>query len=138
MHIAGVINEIRQHVLDGSTLVVFSAGTVLCGQDILTTNDINYCGCTTFAGQGLLPFNINVHCLPDEAQEVQERDYRLWEYQQFHDTSVLALEEEVYIRVTGNRFEVLRGTCWWFTKGKLKAKFKHEVKPLGVQHMEQL
>jgi dipeptidase E len=138
LHTAGVINDIRQHVLDGLPLVAFSAGTVLCGQDILTTNDINCCNCTTFASLGLIPFNINVHYPSEDGEERQERDYHLWEYQQFHNTPVLALEDEVYIRVTGNRFEVVRGTCWWFAKGKLKANFNHELKPLGVQHMEQL
>lgn len=116
LHQIGIVAELRQRILDGLPLVTFSAGTVFCGQDILTTNDINCCGCTQFNGLKLLPFNLNVHYpdTPGEAQ--QERDERLEEYQAFHNIPVLALEDGAYLQITEQRLEV-HGCAWEFTPG---------------------
>jgi len=116
LHQIGIVAELRQRILDGLPLVTFSAGTVFCGQDILTTNDINCCGCTQFDGLKLVPYNFNVHypTLPGEAQ--QDRDERLEEYQFFHDLPILALEDGACIRVTENGLQV-HGEVWEFNHG---------------------
>ena len=116
LHQIGLVDELRRRILDGLPLVTFSAGTVLCGQDILTTNDINCCGCTRFDGLKLLPYNLNVHypLQPGEAQ--QDRDERLEEYQFFHDRTVLALEDGACLQVTGEGV-LAQGVVWEFKRG---------------------
>ena len=120
LHQLGIVSELRQRLLDGLPLVAFSAGTVFCGQDVLTTNDINCCGCTQFDGLKLLPYNLNVHYPLSPEEAVQGRDERLEEYQSFHATPILALEDGARVRITENGIQVL-GDVWEFNHG-LKVK----------------
>jgi dipeptidase E len=109
LHTAGWLGLLRERLLAGLPLIAFSAGVVLCGQDILTTNDINCCGCTTFAGLGLVPYNFNPHYPPAGAPERLSRDERLAEYQVFHERMILALEDGAYVQVTDGAYTVRRG-----------------------------
>jgi dipeptidase E len=114
------MGPIKERLLGGLPLVAFSAGTVLCGEDILTTNDINCCGCTQFAGLGLVDVNFNVHYPPVEGIERQERDSRLMEYQAFHDIPVIALEDGAYLLANEDGIQLIRGNGWLLKKGKPK------------------
>lgn len=122
LHSLGLLQELRQRVLEGLPLLGISAGTVFCGQDILTTNDINCCGCTQFAGLGLLPYDLNVH-YPPEGPEREARNERLGEYLVFHQTPILALEDEAYIEVKDGEIALVRGGVW-----------KLEADPLSKWH----
>jgi len=121
LHTAGLLGEIRDRILGGLPLVTFSAGTVFCGLDILTTNDINCCGCTQFTGLGLVSVNFNVHYPPAGREDQGERDERLEEYQAFHSTPVLALEDGAYLEVSNGAIRLVRGAMWRFEKGRPKA-----------------
>jgi peptidase E len=122
LHQIGIVAELRRRILDGLPVVTFSAGTVFCGQDILTTNDINCCGCTQFDGLKLVPYNFNVHYPVLPGEEQQGRDERLGEYQSFHDLPVLALEDGAYIQITENGMQV-HSEVWEFNRGsKVKRK----------------
>ena len=119
LHTAGLMSMLRQRILDGLPLVAFSAGTVLCGADILTSNDANDCGCTDFGGLDLLPYNFNVHYPAVDGEERQARDARLYRYTAEHARSVLALEDGAYMRgaymrSSGEQVEVVRGLVWKF------------------------
>jgi dipeptidase E len=118
LHAAGWMDELRQRIQDGLPLVAFSAGTVLCGVDILTTNDANECACATFNGLGLLPYNLNVHYPPTDGEERLARDARLHAYAVSHPHSVLALEDGAVVRVTSDRVEIVRGIVWKFENQK--------------------
>jgi peptidase E len=50
---------IQVRVEAGVPLVGFSAGMIICGQNILTTNDDNECGSTEFTGLG---FKVQLCC----------------------------------------------------------------------------
>lgn len=117
LHLIGIVTELRQRVLDGLPLITFSAGTVFCGQDILTSNDINCCGCTQFAGLKLVPFSINVHYPSVPSQDQLDRDKRLNEYLEFYVNPVLALEDSACLHINTNVIEVVNGSAWMFSGG---------------------
>lgn len=122
LHTRGWMDLIRQRLLEGLPFIGFSAGAMLCGLDILTTNDLNCCGCTHFTGLGLVPYNFNMHYPTEEGEARQERDGRMWEYHLFHDQPVLAMQDNAYIRSIPEGLELVRGNAWLFEKGKLRAK----------------
>ena len=121
LHKAGLMEPIRERVRSGLPLVVFSAGMVLCGPNILTTNDLNCCACKDFDGLGLAPVNFNAHYPQDDAQR-ESRDERLWEYHAFHDNPILALENGAHIMVKDGTIELAKGNCWLIEQGKRKVK----------------
>jgi dipeptidase E len=58
LHERGLMAEIQTRVRGGLPLVAFSAGTVLCGRNILTTNDMNVCAATDFCRTEPDPFQL--------------------------------------------------------------------------------
>jgi phosphohistidine phosphatase len=116
---ADLIPEIRRRVLAGLPLVCFSAGTVLCGPDILTSNDFNDCACTTFEGLDLVPFNLNVHFPAQAGEARQEREERLQALLVSYTLrNVLALEDGAYLRIAEDAIQVLRGSIWDISPGQ--------------------
>src|SRR5512138_1210241 len=61
LHSSGLLPYLRKKVQAGLPLVAFSAGTILCGQNILTSRDMNMLETPHFGGLNLLPFNFHVH-----------------------------------------------------------------------------
>lgn len=118
LHEQGLMAEIQTRVRGGLPLVAFSAGTVLCGSNILTTTDMNVCAATDFAGLNLTHFNFSVHYPATQGAERQSWDDRLWEYHIFHDNPVLALQDGAYVTVTEDRIELAQGVCWRFEPGQ--------------------
>lgn len=125
LHRTGLMAEICERGRDRMPLVGFSAGAVLCGQSILTSNDYNTCGCNHFAGLGLTPYNLNAHYPQSEGEARAERDARLAELQVFFETPILALEDDAHLVVTDEGSKLMSGTAWWFVKGEPK-------RPLGL------
>lgn len=117
-----VFERIRDRVRLGLPLIAFSAGSVFCGPNILTTNDMNACACTTFDGMGLSPYNFNVHYPPEDGEERELRDGRIWEYHVFHSNPVLALEDGAHICIKDGQAALVKGNCWLFEKGHPKRK----------------
>jgi dipeptidase E len=109
---AGLTVEIARRVRAGLPLVGFSAGAVLCGTDILNSNDANGCGCRDFAGLGLVPFSLNVHYPSGVGQP--DRIERIAEYHAFHRTPVVALEDDARLHVEDRRITVVEGAAWLF------------------------
>jgi len=119
-----LFEEIKTRVVNGLPLMAFSAGAVLCGRDILTTNDINCCGCPRFEGLDLLPFNLNVHYPSSPGPEREARDDRLQAYLVFHKHSIVALEDGAYLRVTGEETTLVHGNAWRLVRGKPTLSFQ--------------
>ncbi len=117
LHAAGLMDDLRERLRGGLPLVAFSAGAVLCGPDIRTSNDDNDCGCTTFDGLGLVPFSINVHFPAEPGEERETRLARLRAYTAQHQRRVLAMEDSAYVKVTEAGVEVVRGDVWWMDEG---------------------
>jgi peptidase E len=141
LHAAGAMPLLRQRLQEGLPLLALSAGCVLCGLDILTTNDINCCGCVHFGGLGLAGMNFNVHYPGEDRALQQERDERLGEYQIFHPHPVLALEDGAYLRISAapiphdpgknpasipgdDRMALLHGAGWWLEPGRPKERLE--------------
>ena len=106
-------NEIKRRILGGLPYIGFSAGAVLCGRDILNSQDINAPATTDFDGLGLVPFSLSVH-YPTEQEAIVERDERIGFYHAFHRTPVLALEDEALLDVDGSDILVREGRVWLF------------------------
>ncbi len=124
LHRKRLVEPIKERIQSGLPLVAFSAGTVFCGQNILTANSLNACGCTKFAGLGLVPYNFNVHYPSQDGEARKVRDSGLAEYHAFHQNPVLALEEDAHLRVTDEGVELVRGGAWLFQRGQKKVKLK--------------
>jgi len=114
----GLMGSLKRRVQAGLPLAAFSAGTVLCGQDILTTSDMNVCATTPCGGLAFTRFNFHVHYPAVEGPERQVRDGRLKEYHAIRPHSVLALEDGAYLRVMGEQLELMAGRCWRFDPGQ--------------------
>ncbi len=121
LHSSRLFPYLRKKLESGLPLVAFSAGTVLCGPNILTSNDLNMIPTPHFDGLGLTPFNFNVHYADDAA-----RDNRLADYHVFHDNPILLLEDGAYIRVRGKAAKLMRGYAWIWRTG-------HEKERLGPE-----
>ncbi len=131
LHISQLFPYLRKKLEAGLPLVAFSAGTVLCGPNILTTNDINMVPTTHFDSLSLTPFNFSVHYEDD-----YWKDYRLADYQAFHDNPLLLLEDGAYIRIRGKETTLVRGHAWVWRAGREKERLTMgaKVSPLEVQH----
>ena len=128
LHRIGLVESIRARVRDGLPLVAFSAGAVMCGPTMLTTNDMNICACTLFEGFGLTGYNFNVHYPTEDGEARELRDERLWEYHVFNDNPVLALEDNAHLSINDGHVTLVSGNCWLFEKGKTRQKL--EIGPL--------
>ena len=117
LHISRLFPYLRKKLEAGLPLVAFSAGTVLCGPNILTTNDLNMVPSPHFDGLNLTPFNFNVH-YPDEAP----RDDWLVEYQVFHDNPVILMADGAYVTVQGRKTTLVRGEAWIWRAGLEKER----------------
>ena len=119
---AGLMAEIAQRIRHGLPLIGFSAGAVLCGMDILNSNDGNVCGCRDFAGLGLVPFSLNVHSPSGDARP--ERDERIAAYHAFHTMPVLALEDDAHLHVEDARIDLVEGAAWLFDGSGTRASYR--------------
>jgi dipeptidase E len=109
---AGLLGPLRERVLAGLPYIGTSAGSNVAGPNILTTNDWNVVGLTTFEALGLVPFNVNPHYLetdPAMAPGSETRDMRIAEYHVVRDNPVVGIEEGAMIRVEAGTATV-RGT----------------------------
>jgi dipeptidase E len=113
LRMAGLMPLIRQHLLAGLPYIGVSAGAVICGSDVLLSNDVNAPGLTEFAGLGLLPITLNVHDPPDDAGR-EERDERIAAYRAFHATPVLALADTAELRVEDGVVTLAEGSARLF------------------------
>ena len=126
LHGSRLSPHLKKKVQNGLPLVAFSAGAVVCGPNILTSNDLNLVPTPHFDGLGLTPFNFNVH-YADNA----ERDDWLAEYHSFHDNPVIMLEDGAYVKVTGKVTKLVRGGGWCWRPGQQKMQLE-PGKPIAL------
>ena len=119
LHISKLMDYLRKKVTAGLPLIGFSAGAVLCGQNILTSNDINAVETPVFSGLNVTPFNFNCHYPEDEMARL-EKDVWLAEYHVFHDNPVILLADGAYLRVDGKKTQLVQGPAWILRKGQEK------------------
>ena len=119
LHLSNLIEYLRKKVSAGLPLIGFSAGTVLCGPNILTSKDMNMVESPYFSGLDVTPFNFSCH-YPDNEIARLEKDEWLGEYHVFHDNPIILLADGAYLRVDGRKTRLVRGPAWILRKGQEK------------------
>jgi dipeptidase E len=123
LHISGVMPYLRKKIQSGLPFVGFSAGTILCGPNILTANDMNAVETSHFDGLNLIPFNFFAHYDEDRYGQAMH-DGWLGDYHFFHDNPVIMLSDGAYIKVDGKKTTLVRGDAWILRKGEEKEKLE--------------
>jgi dipeptidase E len=124
LHISGVMPYLRKKIQSGLPFVGFSAGTILCGPNILTAKDLNTVGTPHFDGLKVVPFNFLVHYDGDEYGQSAVHDGWLGDYYFFHDNPVILLSDGAYVKVDGKKTTLMRGDAWILRKGEEKEKLE--------------
>jgi dipeptidase E len=123
LHLSGVMVYLRKKVQAGLPFVGFSAGTILCGPNILTSKDMNTVETPHFDGLNVTPFNFCTHYAEDGyGQSVH--DNWLADYHFFHDNPVILLSDGAYVRVDGKKTTLVRGKAWILRKDQEKERLE--------------
>jgi peptidase E len=117
LHVSHLIPYLHKKLLAGLPLVAFSAGSILCGPNILTARDMNMLETTHFSGLNLLPFNLHVHYIDDI-----QRDDWLSDFHVFQPNPVILISDGAYVRVENKKTSLVRGDVWILRKGQEKEK----------------
>ena len=110
LHDAGLMEAIRSRARGGAPYLGWSAGTVVAGLTIKTTNDMPIVQPPSFEALGLVPFQINPHYtdarIPNHAGET--RAERLLEFATVNpDVPVVGLREGSALRVEDGTLALL-------------------------------
>lgn len=124
LHVSGVQPYLRKKVQAGLPFVGFSAGTILCGPNILTSKDLNTVGTPHFDGLNLVPFNFLVHYDGDEYGQSAVHDEWLGDYYFFHDNPVVLLSDGAYVKVDGKKITLARGNAWILRRDEEKERLE--------------
>jgi len=123
LHACGVMPYLKKKVQAGLPLIGFSAGSILCGPNILTANDMNTVETNHFDGLNATPFNFFAH-YPLDAHGQSVQDAWLADYHFFHDNPVIMLCDGAYVRVDGRKTSLVRGEAWILRKDAEKEKLE--------------
>ena len=118
LHQKGLIRSLCQIIHDGVPYIGVSAGTLITGENILTSNDINSCGCTVFTGLQMVLYNFLVHFPANDSSDREGKIDRIASYHEFHGNSVLALEDGAYLWVNDDQVSCESENIWLIEKGK--------------------
>jgi dipeptidase E len=100
-----LLSWIRERANTGMAYLGASAGSNLAGPTIKTTNDMPIVQPPSFAGLGLVPFQINPHYIDADAASThmgETREQRLREYLEENEVPVVAIREPAMIHVEGD------------------------------------
>jgi dipeptidase E len=123
LHVSHLLPYLRKKIQSGLPVVAFSAGTIFCGPNILTSKDMNTVETPHFDGLNLIPFNFFVHYGEDAYLRAIHDDW-LADYHVFHDNPVLIMTDGSYIKVQGRKTLLVRGEAWLLRKGEEKERIK--------------
>lgn len=102
---SGLLDLLRQRVVDGMPYMGASAGSNIAAPTIRTTNDMPIVEPDSFAALDLVPFQINPHYIdadPDSTHMGETREQRLREFLEENETPVLGMREGAWVRVEGD------------------------------------
>jgi len=119
LHVSRLMPYLFKKIQAGLPLIAWGAGTILCGPNILTSQDLNAVETTHFNGLNVTPFNFNVHYAGN-----LERDNWLVDYHIFHDNPVIVMADGSYVKVEGRKTQLVCGEAWVLRKGQDKEKLK--------------
>ncbi|CAG0996016.1 dipeptidase E [Anaerolineales bacterium] len=123
LNISRLMLFLRKKAQAGLPVVAFSAGTVLCGPNILTSKDMNTVPTPHFEGLNATPFNFLVHYADDAYGKAVHDDW-LADYHFFHDNPVVMLCDGAYVRVDGKKTILVRGEAWILRKDSEKERLE--------------
>jgi Peptidase E len=122
LHISRLMPYLRKKVQGGLPVVGFSAGSVLCGPNILTSSDLNTVATSFFDGLNATPFNFFAHYSKDAYSQVQ--DEWLSDYHVFNDNPVILLCDDAYVKVEGKKTSLVRGEAYILRKDQEKERLE--------------
>jgi peptidase E len=123
LHVSRLLPYLRKKIQSGMPVAAFSAGTILCGPNILTSKDMNTVETPYFDGLHVIPFNFFVHYAVDAYLRAIHDDW-LADYHVFHENPVLMLADGAYVKVEGRKTLLVRGEAWLLRKGQEKEKIQ--------------
>lgn len=106
-----IMTVLSQAVKKGTPYLGTSAGSVICGLTMQTTNDMPIIYPPSFQTTGVIPFNINAHYLDPDMQSKhmgETRETRIKEFHAFNSVPVLGLREGSWLDVKGSKI-LLKG-----------------------------
>ena len=123
LHVSRLMIFLRKKVQAGLPVVAFSAGTILCGPNILTSKDMNTVETSQFDGLNVSPFNFFAHYAMDDYGQSVHDDW-LSDYHFFHDNPVIMMSDGAYVKMDGKKTTLIRGEAWILRKGQEKEKLE--------------
>ena len=103
------LEPIRRRAAGGIPYLGSSAGSVIAGPTLKTTNDMPIVQPQWFEALGLVPFQINAHYIdadPVSTHMGETREERIEEYFEENDVPVVGLREGAWLRVDGAKVRV--------------------------------
>ncbi|MFT5761852.1 MAG: dipeptidase E, partial [Polaribacter sp.] len=123
-----IFDVLKELVENGTPYLGTSAGSNICGVDMMNTNDMPIVYPPSFKTLEFIPFNINAHYLDsveDSTHMGETRETRIKEFHEYNTTSVIGLREGSWLEVNGNSIVL---------QGKLSARvFKQNEKPYELE-----
>lgn len=126
LEVSHLHSYLKKKVGSGLPVVAFSAGTILCGPNIKTANDMNSVGTPHFDGLNATPFNFFVHYGAD-GYGGAAHDNWLRDYHVFHDNPVIILADGAYVRVDRRETKLMRGDAWLLRQGEERQRIEPDI-----------
>lgn len=121
LHVSRLMPYLKKKVQGGLPVIGFSAGTILCGPNILTSNDLNSLATPSFDALNLTPFNFFVH-YGDESFTQAIQDDWLSDYHVFNDNPVILMCDNAYVKVEGKKTSLVRGEAYILRRDQEKER----------------
>lgn len=102
----GILEDLREAIKKGTPYLGTSAGSVIAGPSICTTNDMPIIHPPKLESLGIVPFCINAHYLdpdPNSTHNGETRETRLKEFQTLNAETVVGLREGSWARLVGDK-----------------------------------
>jgi dipeptidase E len=106
-----VLDVLKSALENGIPYLGTSAGSNICGVNMMNTNDMPIVYPPSFETLAMIPFNINAHYLdpdPNSTHMGETRETRIKEFHVFNETPVLGLREGSWLEVLGEQI-LLKG-----------------------------
>lgn len=126
-----IIVNLQQAIKNGTPYLGTSAGSNICGPNMMNTNDMPIVYPPSFNTLGFIPFNINPHYLDPDTNSThmgETRETRIKEYHVFNNIPVLGLREGSWLTVNGDEI-TLKGklSARWFQQSKEPVELESEM-----------
>ncbi|SHG09720.1 dipeptidase E [Flavobacterium segetis] len=111
LHKNNLMNVLAETIKNGTPYLGTSAGSVICGLTMQTTNDMPIVYPSSFQTLGVISFNLNAHYLdPDTSSKHmgETRETRIKEFHAYNSAPVLGLREGSWLDVKGDKI-ILKG-----------------------------